>query len=72
MTRNEALATARNNHQAHTAADINHMFGRGPAFNALEQFGFRNGWYRVGEFAFNLEDITGEKHDITQGGWAFI
>jgi hypothetical protein len=72
MTRHEALETAKVNFKAHRAADLAEMFHNGPAFNAEEAFGYRHGWYRVGEFSFCLEDITGEKYDITQGGWAFI
>ena len=72
MTRTEALKIARANHKAHTAADIAHMFKDGPAFDAFAEYGYRHGWYMVGEHSFNNEDVTGAAYDITQGGWAFI
>jgi hypothetical protein len=72
MTRTEALEIARANHKAHTAADIAHMFKGGPAFDAFAEYGYRHGWYTVGEYSFNMEDVTGDKYDITQAGWAFI
>ncbi len=72
MNRIEALEVAKVNHKNHTAADIAHMFGRGPAFDAFTDYGFRHGWYRVGDYSFCLEDLTGEKYDNTQAGWAFI
>jgi hypothetical protein len=72
MTRNEALEIAKANYAAHTAADIANMFNGGPAFDALAQFGYRHGWYRVGEFNFREDEVTGEAYDPTQGGWAFI
>lgn len=72
MTRNEALVIAKANHAAHTKADIEHMFRNGPAFDAFADFGYRHGWYTVGEHSFNNEDVTGNAYDITQGGWAFI
>ena len=72
MTRNEALAIAKTNYEAHTAADIANLFKGGRSFDALAEFGYRHGWYLVGDFSFCLEDITGDKYDITQGGWAFV
>jgi hypothetical protein len=48
------------------------MFHNGPAFDAEVQFGYRHGWYKVGEFSFNVEQITGEKYDADQGGWAHL
>lgn len=72
MTRTEALDIAKANYAAHRAADIDNLFRGGPAFNAKSEFGYEHGWYEVGEFCFNVEDITGDKYDITQGGWAFI
>jgi hypothetical protein len=72
MTRNEALKTAKINFKAHRAADLAEMFHDGPAFDAEAQFGFRHGWYKVGEFCFCVEHITGEKYDADQGGWAHL
>lgn len=37
-----------------------------------DSFGYRHGWYSVGEFSFNREMLTGERYDNTQGGWAFL
>lgn len=72
MTRNKALEIAKMNYAAHTKATINHMFKDGPAFDEVQDFGFRYGWYRVGEFCFCNEEITGQPYDHTQRGWAFI
>lgn len=72
MTRIEALQIAIATRAAHVKADIETMFGRAPVFNALEVFGYRNGWYRVGEFSFGTDEITGKQYDHTQAGWAFI
>jgi hypothetical protein len=72
MTKNEALGIAKANHAAHTAADIANLFKGGRSFDAQSEFGYLHGWYMVGDFSFCLEDLTGEKYDITQGGWAFI
>ncbi len=72
MSREQSLEIAKTNHAAHMAADIANMFKGGPAFDAWAEFGYRHGWYIVGEHSFCLEDITGEKYDATQGGWAFI
>lgn len=72
MTREQALEVAKTNRVAHQAADIANLFKGGPAFDAQAEFGYRHGWYMVGDYSFCLEDITGEKYDITQGGWAYI
>lgn len=72
MTREQALEIAKINHAAHRAADIANLFKGGPTFDAQAEFGYRHGWYVVGNYSFCLEDITGEKYDITQGGWAYI
>lgn len=71
MTRNEALEIAKTNRNARTVMDIEHLFRNGPA-PVDADFGYRHGWYSVGEFSFNDEDLTGTKYDPTQGGWAFI
>lgn len=67
MTRNEALVIAKANHKAHMDADIANLFKGGPAFDAEKEYGYRHGWYRVGEFSFNNEDVTGTKW-VGQGG----
>ena len=71
MTKIEALAIAKENFKAHTAAEIEEMFGRGPKVDD-SQFGYRHGWYRVGEYNFCTTEVTGQAYDNTQGGWAFI
>ena len=71
MSREESLEIARRNHAAHTSADAEHLFGRGSAFDAEKRFGFRNGWYHVGGYAFDLSDLTGEPYDSAQGGFAY-
>jgi hypothetical protein len=71
MNRAEALEVAKINHAAHRKADIDHMFGRGPAFDAAE-YGYLHGWYMVGDFSFCQDEITGRAYDHTQGGWAYL
>ncbi len=30
-------------------------------------------WFRIeGKLSINREEVTGERYDITQGGWAFL
>jgi hypothetical protein len=72
MTRIEALQVAKANHAAHTLANIAFCFKRGPAFDELADFGYRHGWYYVGDYCFSHDEITGEAYDHTQGGWAFL
>lgn len=72
MNRNQALEIARSNYEAHTTARINHLFKRGPAFDEQADFGYRHGWYSVGDFCFNTDEITGIPYDHTQGGWAYL
>ena len=71
-TSEQALEVAKINRAAHQAADIANLFKGGPAFDAQAEFGYRHGWYMVADYSFCLEDITGEKYDITQGGWAYL
>ena len=83
MTRNEALEVARANLKAHGKASIDFTMNVWVKMTDIEarekaqrdlddSFGFRHGWYSVGEHSFNREMLTGEKYDSTQGGWAFI
>jgi len=71
MTRNEALQIAKANRTAHMNADCENGYRKDLWEQYQRDFGYRHGWYRVGEFNFCHEDLTGEKYDITQGGWAF-
>lgn len=71
MTRDDALATARKNYTARMAAMIEADFRNGPALVDAD-FGFRHGWYAVGGFNFNEDEVTGVPYDITQGGWAYL
>jgi hypothetical protein len=75
MTRNEALQIAKQTREVHMKAHIDGLFGRGPALSAddeLNQYGYRHGWYRVGEFSLSEDEVTGVPYDYTQGGWAYI
>lgn len=83
MTRDEALEIARANLEAHNKANIDFTFNvwakmadiveRERLQHELDaKYGYRHGWYSVGEFCFNREMLTGEKYDSTQGGWAFL
>ena len=71
MTRNEALTQAKSNHAAHLAWMIQNGF-RCDYDHEMTAFGFKHGWYQVGEFNFCDEQVTGNAYDITQGGWAFL
>ena len=79
MTRSEALEIAKRNRTARMNEFLKELH-RDPSSKNLNAFdlrsvkayGYRHGWYRVGEFMFNSEDVTGQKYDITQGGWAFV
>jgi hypothetical protein len=72
MTRNEALEVAKANHAAHLKARIDHMFGRSSIEPDDAKYGYLHGWYRVGDFNFNQDEITGQPYDHTQGGWAYL
>lgn len=72
MTRNEALEIARANYAANTKENIAFTFGRAPAYDAFEKYGYRHGWYYAGGFCFSVDEITGTPYDHTQGGWAFL
>jgi hypothetical protein len=71
MTRNEALEIARTNFKANTIARIDFTFGRTANYDEAA-YGYRHGWYAVGDFSFDVDEITGIPYDHTQGGWAFI
>lgn len=70
MTRTEAHEIAKKNQAARMAAMIANLFRGAPAIDDAT-FGYRHGWYRVGEHSFFEYDLTGEKYDATQGGWAY-
>jgi hypothetical protein len=75
MTRNEALEIAKANHKSHHKAIVDLMFGRTPGAVEAEidqTHGYRHGWYRVAEFSFDTDEITGVPYDHTQGGWAYL
>ena len=74
MTRDESLNIAKQNYKAYQDESLQDMKngGDGTVTDAYERFGYRYGWIVVGEFSFNHEDLTGEKYDPTQSGWAFI
>ena len=72
MTREQALQTAKATHKAYRKALLENLMGRAPHFDALADYGFRHGWYTVGEFSFSEEEVSGVPYDITQGGWAYL
>lgn len=72
LTREQAFEVAKKNYAAHQKADIANLFHNGPAFDAFAKFGYRNGWYHVGEFCFSQAEITGEAYDFTQCGLAYL
>jgi hypothetical protein len=65
------LEKARKLYAARTAALIEQDFRNGPVVNDAD-FNFKHGWVVIDGQSFNHEMLTGEKYDITQGGWAFI
>ena len=71
MTREAALEIAKANYPAHRKSVIDALFGRAPAVNEFENFGYRHGWYYVGDFCFCQTEVTGEPYDHSQGGWAY-
>ncbi len=83
MTEAEAIEIARANLAAHSAAQIEFTFKVWAVMTDIEarerlqrelnyRFGYRHGWYKVGDISFDREMLTGEKYDHTQGGWAFL
>ena len=72
MTREQALEIARKNRAAYIRASIEYDFGRTDKPVNDDDYGHRLGWFRVGEFNFSTEEVTGQPYDITQGGWAYI
>lgn len=72
MTRTEALEIARRNHAANTKERIEVLFRGAPEYDEHAKYGYRHGWYTVGEFCFSTDEITGVPYDHTQGGWAFL
>lgn len=72
MDRNQALEIAKNNHALYRKAEIEVLFRNAPSFDAYALYGYKQGWYVVDNYSFSHEEVTEEKYDITQGGWAFI
>ncbi len=70
MTRNEALQIAQANRTQHLNAQSAAWRNDLPGLTAAQEaeYGYRHGWYKVGDFNFNTEDLTGVAYDITQGG----
>lgn len=71
MNRTEALKIAAANLKANDKARIDFTFGRTQSYNEKD-YGYLHGWFKVGEFCFSREEITGQAYDHNQGGWAFI
>ena len=72
MERNDALSLAKVNYAAHRKAIIENLFRGADLPDELLAYGYRHGWYTVGEYCFSQEDITGEAYDHDQGGWAYL
>lgn len=75
MTRAEALEIAKANQKAYHAADWANMRNGGNGLDpatALHDYGYRHGWFRVGEFNFDDAEITGIPYDSNQSGWAYL
>lgn len=79
MTREEALEVAKTNHAARMLEYVKEL-RRDPSNANLDAFdlrcvgtyGYRHGWYLIGGFSFNQDEITGQPYDINQGGWAWV
>ena len=72
MNRDQALEIAKNNHILYRKAEIEMLFRNAPSFDAFTLYGYKQGWYIVNNYSFSHEEVTGEKYEIDQGGWAFI
>lgn len=75
MTREQALEIAKTTRSNHMKAYSDDLFGRGPKLSSddeLSQFGYRHGWYQVGEFNFCEDEVSGVPYDMNQGGWAYL
>lgn len=72
MTRDDALSLAKVNHAAHQKAVIENLFRGAKLPDELLAFGYRHGWYTVGDHCFCQDEITGTPYDHTQGGWAYL
>lgn len=71
MTRAEALEIAKTVRADCMKARIDFMFGRTTSFNEAD-YGYKHGWYTIGDYNFNDDEITGIPYDHTQGGWAYL
>lgn len=71
MERTAALEAAKKAHSNHMAVPFQERVWMKPE-EEFSRFGYRHGWYHVDSFAFNDEEITGDKYDSTQGGWAYL
>ena len=56
MTKTEALAIAKDNHDSHMHAEIQNMFYGAQKVNGAD-YGFHNGWYVVGKFSFPIDAL---------------
>lgn len=55
------IEIARDLYNARMKADIEHMFGRGPAVNDAD-FNYRHGWIIVNDESFNGEMLFPDQH----------
>lgn len=60
MTRDEARGIARENWKKYNGEILAYWLGsgRGPA-PKQEDYGGRNGWFRVGEYSFSVDELDG-------------
>ena len=79
MTREQALEVAKKNHAARMIEYTTEL-RRDPsntnldAFDVrcVEKYGYQHGWYVIGGYSFNGDEVTGVPYDIHQGGWAWV
>ena len=71
MDTTTALEIAKSNHAAHMALPFSQRVWMQPEEEAA-RFGYKQGWYIVGEVSFSLEEISGVPYDSHQGGWAWV
>ena len=71
MTRLEALEVAKQQHTYRRSALRSYDYLNGPAVIDAD-YGYRHGWYHVGDYHFSINEITDSSYDAEQGGWAYL
>ena len=82
MNRTEAFKVAQTNHAERRAAELAALHAAFAARTVVDydaqdavaeqKWGYRLGWYIVGDFSFSESEVSGVSYDIHQGGWAWV